>query len=144
MALYTSIFNDVFHDPFFDDFFRTNESRNTTAFRSARCDVKEYDDRWDIEAELPGYTKDDVKVSLNDGTLVIEAQKNADQEEELENSRYIRRERYYGKIRRAFGVGSGVRMEDISASFRDGILTVSVAKRNQVIEQKEHYIAIEG
>ena len=149
MALYPSIFTEAFHDPFFDDFFQTTEPVRTTTttmntIRSARCDVKEYDDRCDIEAELPGYTKDDVTVSLNDNTLVIEAKKDTTNEEQDENGRFIRRERYYGKLRRAFGVGSSVRQEDISASFKDGILTVSIAKHDPEIEKKQHYIAIEG
>ena len=147
MAFYPSIFNDVFHDPFFDDFFRPAETKSgmkTVTISSARCDIKDFEDRYEIEAELPGYTKEDVKVSLNDSTLVIEAEKNASNDTQDENGKYIRRERFNGKIRRAFGVGSNVRMEDISAAFKDGILTVTISKRDPEIEKKEHYIAIEG
>ena len=143
MALYPTIINEVFHDPFFDDFYHPTETKTVT-IRSARCDVKDYEDRCEIQAELPGYTKDDVKLSLNDNTLVIEAEKKSSQDEQDENGKYIRRERFYGKIRRAFGVGSSVRQEDISASFRDGILTVTIAKHNPEVEKQEHYIAIEG
>ena len=149
MALYPTIFAEAFHDPFFDEFFHDSGSgRSTTTtmntIRSARCDVKEYDDRCDIEAELPGYAKEDVTVSLNDNTLMIEAKKNTEDNLQDENGRYIRRERYYGKLRRAFSVGRDVQQEDISASFKDGILTVSIAKHDPEIEKKQHYIAIEG
>lgn len=145
MALYPSILNDAFRDPFFDDFFHPTETKvKTVSVRSMRCDVKEYDDRCDIEAELPGFAKEDVKVSLNDGTLVIEAEKNASNDVQDENGKYVRRERFSGKIRRAFGVGSNVHKEDLSASFKDGILTVSIAKHDPEVEKQEHYITIEG
>ena len=133
-------------DPFFDDFFHPANSRREHGpdHMPVHCDIKEYNDRFDIEAELPGYTKDDLKLSLDDGVLTIEASKDESKDIKDDNGRYIRRERFSGTIRRSFGVAANVTQEDITASFKDGILTVSIAKKDVTVEKKQNYIAIEG
>ena len=93
---------------------------------------------------MPGFRKDEVNASLEDGYLTVSAAKNESKDEKDENGRYIRRERYCGSCSRRFFVGNAVREEDVRAKFEDGILKLSVTKKDPQIEAKKGYIAIEG
>ena len=110
-----------------------------------KTDIAESKDGYQIEMDLPGYSKEDVKAQLKDGYLTIEASRNQDNEERDKSDRVIRRERYRGMCRRSFYVGEQVTEEDIRAKFKDGVLTLNVPKKEKQpeVEQKK-YIAIEG
>ena len=143
-----SIFNDNFTDSLFDEFFNDNfwpvayQNRNV---RSMNTDIKETDDNYQIEMELPGFTKEDVKADLKDGYLTIQASHNESKDEKGEDGKYLRKERYSGSCSRSFYVGDAVTQEDIKAKFTDGILTVLVPKKEKEPEVEEKkYIAIEG
>ena len=95
---------------------------------------------------LPGFTKDEIKASLENGYLTISAEKGLDKDEqEKETGRYIRKERYAGACSRSFYVGEDVDQEDVKAEFKHGILKLFVPKKEAKpeVEEKKH-IAIEG
>ena len=90
-----------------------------------RVDVTGHDDRYEFVVELPGFTKDDVTVSVEDGYLTIEASKESDASEASEG-RVIRRERRSGSYVRKFHVGEDVDSDLVSAKFADGLLNITV------------------
>ena len=123
------LFDDFFDFPFYDDGDMEKMQKKLYGHRGKnlmKTDVQESDDSYLMEMDLPGFSKDDVKVSLKDGYLTIRAEKGLDEEQKDEkSSKYIRRERYAGACSRSFYVGEGVTEEDIKAEFKHGILTVS-------------------
>ncbi len=147
--LMPSIFGENLFDDIFDgDFFRpaAGSNRYSNANTSVmKTDVRENQDSFDIDIDLPGYKKDDVKAELKDGYMTITAEKNDSNEEKDKKGNYIRRERFYGTCSRSFYVGDDVTEEDIKAKFEDGILKINVPKREkkEEIPQKK-YICIEG
>ena len=93
--------------------------------KSMSCDIYEKDNKVFIEMDVPGYDKSDIKVECNKGNIVIRAEK---EQKEEENKKYLHRERkVYGKIERSFHLDD-IDEDSISAEFKDGILTISVAK----------------
>ena len=111
-----------------------------------KTDIKETDDSYELEMDLPGFTKDEVKVSLEDGYLTISAAKGLDKDEQDKKSgRYIRKERYAGACERTFYVGDSVTQEDVKGEFKHGILKLTIPKKVEKPEVPEKkYIAIEG
>ena len=110
-----------------------------------KTDIKEDDTSYELEMDLPGYKKEEVKVSLKDGYLTIAAAKGLDQDEkEKETGKYIRKERYAGACERSFYVGENLTEEDIKAKFKHGILTLTIPKKEAKAVEENNYIAIEG
>ena len=91
-----------------------------------RTDIREKDDAFILEAELPGFKKEEIDVSLDGETLTIQATHNAEEEEKKDES-FIRRERSYGAFVRRFDV-TGVDVENLRAKFENGILTLTLPK----------------
>ncbi len=146
--LMPSIFGENLFDDFFDDFARpvhnfVNFNRPTASVM--KTDVKETDGAYEIDIDLPGYKKEDVKAELKDGYLTINAETKHEKEDKDEGKKYLRRERYYGNCSRSFYVGDQMTEEDVKAKFEDGILKISVPKKDPTpaVEEKK-YIAIEG
>ena len=111
-----------------------------------KTDVRETDDSYEVDIDLPGFKKDEIHAALENGYLTISAEKGLDKDEkEKETGRYIRRERYAGACSRSFYVGKEVHQDDIKAEFKHGILTLFVPKKEAkpAVEQK-HSISIEG
>lgn len=142
--------NDLFDD--FGDVFEFSPAfrKQVVATRNISSDIKELADGYQIEMELPGFAKEEVKAQLKDGYLTITAEHNAENKEEnneegqkKEAVKYIRRERYYGKCQRSFFVGKNVTEEDINAKFENGILTMYVPKEVKKPQVEEKFIAIE-
>ena len=142
--------NDLFDD--FGDVFEFSPAfrKQVAAARNISSDIKELADGYQIEMELPGFTKEEVKAQLKDGYLTITAEHNAENKEEnneegqkKEAVKYIRRERYYGKCQRSFFVGKNVTEEDINAKFENGILTMYVPKEVKKPQVEEKFITIE-
>lgn len=110
-------------------------------FFAPKVDVKDCKDHYEINAELPGVKKDDIKVSLVDGVLILEAEvKKEDKEEKA--GKYIRQERHYGKMMRRFNLGEDVKEEDIDAKFKDGVLKLRAPKLDEKTVAKERRIAV--
>ena len=109
-----------------------------------RTDVKEHDDKYEVDIELPGFKKEDVKAELKDGYLTITELKEVNNEQKNENGKYVRRERYTGNMSRSFYVGDKVTQEEIRAKFEDGILKLQIPKKDpkKQVEDK-HYVTIE-
>lgn len=152
-----SIFGENLFDDFFDDFdhfpfFNEKEEKKMEkklygrrAKNLMKTDIREKKDAYELALELPGFKKDEVKVSLEDGYLTIHAEKGVEKEEnEKKTGKYIRRERYEGACERSFYVGEDVREEEIRAEFKHGLLTLTVPKKEEkpAVETKK-YIMIE-
>jgi len=98
-------------------------------------DIKELEKHYEITAELPGVNKDDVHITLEDGVLSITAEIEQENKEE-EEGKVIRQERRYGKYMRSFTLGNNVQDSDISANFKDGVLTLTAPKASEEEPQK--------
>ncbi|WOO37514.1 Hsp20/alpha crystallin family protein [Anaerocolumna sp. AGMB13020] len=132
-----NLFDEMFKESFLEAPAWFNQSQ------MMKTDVQEKDGNYLIDMELPGFTKEDLHAELRDGYLTITANRNESKEEKDKDGNYIRRERFTGSSRRSFYVGDQVKEEDIKASFKDGILRLSVPKSYTGIEDKRGYIAIE-
>lgn len=139
--LYPRIFNNTFTDDLFDDLFFPVSKKDTQStlgtFGAMRTDVKEYDDRYELEIDLPGLTKDDVKAELKDGLLTITAEKKQETDESKDDGKFIRKERYYGKMQRSFCVGDDIKHDDIKANFAEGVLRLMIPKKAAEPEVEE-------
>ena len=145
-----NLFDDFFGDfPFYYDKDMKDVEKKLYGRRAShvmKTDIKETDKGYELVVDLPGFTKDEIKVDLENGYLTISAEKGLDKDEqEKETGRYIRRERYAGACSRSFYVGKEVHQDDIKAEFKHGILTLFVPKKEAkpAVEQK-HSISIEG
>lgn len=128
------LLGEMFRDPFFTE----GESK------VMRTDIKEKKDKYLIDIDLPGYEKEDIKLEVEDGYLLVHATMNSNKEEK-EEGKYVRKERYVGSCSRSFYVGDDVKSEDIKASFKNGTLKIEVPKKEEkekVAEKK--YIPIDG
>ena len=95
-----------------------------------RCDIQDKGDSYLLEAELPGFEKEDISLDLNGDTMVITARHNSEKEDKGEGN-YLRRERKYGSYSRSFNV-SGINTEGIKAAYKSGILEITLPKQAEV------------
>lgn len=136
----------VFRDGFFDDDFMdfppvARGQRESTLMKS---DVRDAGDHFELDIDLPGFKKEDVKIQLKDGVLEIEATTSGKKDDKKKDGKYIRRERFQGTCTRQFYVGEETKMEDIRARFDNGVLKIDVAKPESKPQVKEsRYITIE-
>ena len=130
----TNVFDDLFNTPFF------NKSESSMM----KTDIKEHDNCYDLMIDLPGVKKEDIKAELNDGYLTVSAESNTSKDEKDDNGKYICRERYSGSYSRSFYVGDAVTEEDVKAKFEDGILRLSIPKKDAKAVETKKTIAIEG
>lgn len=122
-------------DNLFNHFWSPSVSKEMASdFFSPRVDIKEKKKKYEITADLPGVDKDDLSVTLEDGVLTIEASTNEEKTEE-EDGKVIRKERRSGKFMRSFNLGLDVKEGDISAKFKDGVLTLNVPKAEAGVSQ---------
>ena len=133
----------IFGNDLFDDWMDYPFGKNHT--NMMRTDVKEKENTYEVEMDLPGYKKEDIKAELKDGYMTITAKKDSSRDEKDKEGNYIRRERYTGQCSRSFYVGETIKQEEIKAKFENGILTLVIPKEEpkKPIEDKK-YIAIEG
>lgn len=128
---------DVLEDIFKDPIFNVDESK------IMKTDIKEHENNYSIVVDLPGYNKEDIKVSVEDGYLTIHATMNSENEEK-EKGKFVRRERYFGECSRSFYVGDDITTEDIKASYKNGSLKLEVPKKEVRKEIPEKtYVEIE-
>ena len=142
------LFDDFMKDfPFYNDKDMKKMEKKLYGRRGRnlmKTDIREKDDSYELEMDLPGFTKDEVKASLENGYLTISAAKGLDKDEkEKETGKYIRRERYAGACQRTFYVGEDVTQEDIKGEFKHGILKLTIPKKAAQVPEKK-YIAIQG
>lgn len=144
--LMPSIFGESLLDDFFGDL--NGSARNNMRYPAPsnsimKTDIKESENDYEINIDLPGYRKEDVQAELKDGYLVITA-KNEGAMEDTGSKEYIRRERFYGTCSRSFYVGKEVQQEDISARFENGVLIMNVPKHIEKPVEEKKYISITG
>ncbi len=144
-----NMFDEFFRDPFFDDRDMMKLEKKLYGRRGKnlmKTDIKETEGGYELEMDLPGFTKDEIKVSLENGYMTISAAKGLDKDEQDKKSgRYIRKERYAGSCERSFYVGEDITEEDIKGEFKHGILTLNVPKKEaKPAVETNKYIAIEG
>ena len=132
--------NDNFFD-LFDSFERKFFGNSNASLPDFRTDIRDAGDRYILEAELPGFQKEDIKLDLKDGILTISAQHSENKDEKDDKGQYIRRERRYGSFTRSFDV-TGVDEEHITASYNNGVLELSLPKVVPVVPEAKR-IAIE-
>ena len=146
--LMPSIFGENLFDDFFDDFYRPAVKRTprrevAPVSTVMKTDVKETADAFELDIDLPGYKKEDVQAQLKDGYMTITASAKKENETKESDGKYIRRERYTGSCSRSFYVGEAVTEEDIKARFEDGILKVTVPKKEAKPQPQKRLISID-
>lgn len=126
---------DVFDDFFGDSFFKENN-------KMMKTDIKEHDNSYELIVDLPGLNKENINLEIENGYLTISAQTKKDNEEQ-EEGKFIRRERYSGEYQRSFYVGDNITEEDIKASFKNGVLNINLPKKDHQPEKTKKCIEIE-
>ena len=145
--LMPSTFGESLFDDFMDDFAFPDISKKLYGKHAPhimKTDVKEKDNTYEVDIDLPGFKKDEIQIQLENGYITVSAAKGLDKDEKDKDGKYIRRERYAGNVRRSFYVGDKVQKEDIHPKFENGILSFTVPKEQNTVEENSHYIAIEG
>ncbi len=127
---------DLFDDFIEDEFFPRNSFFSKRERNLMKTDIKEKKDKYILDIDLPGFKKENINVSLDDGYLNIEAK--VDNEKDTGNDeKYVRKERYFGECSRSFYVGDQVKEENIKAEFKDGILKIELPKKEIENKSKE-------
>lgn len=128
------IFEEMFNDPFFNGFSRQQSNL-------MQSDVKENDKQYLIDINLPGYDKENIELSIDNGYLNINAKIEESKDDEKEN--YIHKERYVGECHRSFYVGDDIKEEDVKANFKNGILKLTIPKKEEKKIENKKFISIE-
>lgn len=117
---------------FIDEFFAPSRvaGNNGKAFFAPQVDIESEEDHYVIHADMPGVSKEDIQVTLEDGILTLEAQRSEAKSEE-KAGKVLRRERRFGKFSRSFHVPRNITVEEVKGSFDNGVLTLSVPKESQ-------------
>lgn len=127
------LFDDFFNDSFFDT--KVNTMMST--------DIKETDTGYILDMNIPGFNKEDLKMSLNNGYLTITGETTSENTENDEEGRIIRQERHSGSCTRSFYVGEAINEDDIKASYTNGVLTVQIPKKDHKEIETKKFITIE-
>lgn len=125
----------------FDKFMRNFFDHSNTSLPAFRTDIRDAGDKFILEAELPGFEKEDIKLDLKDGILTISAEHNENNDQKDEKGNYIRRERRYGSFSRSFDV-TGIDENGITAAYKNGVLELSLPKAVPVVPEAKR-ISIE-
>ena len=146
-----SVFGESLMDDWFDGFDQMFNRMNKSLYgkrasRLMKTDVTEHDDRYEVDMDLPGFKKEDLKLDLQNGYLTVSASKSLNKDEKEEKSgKLIRQERYSGSMARSFYVGDEMTEEDVKAKFENGVLKLVIPKKEAQKAVEEHKtIAIEG
>ena len=142
-----NLFDDFMNDFAFPDFTDSANIEKALYGKHAKnmmkTDVKDTENGYEVDIDLPGFKKDEVSIDLKDGYLTISAAKGLDKDAEDKKGKYIRQERYAGACSRSFYVGWDVEPDEISAKFESGILQISVPKETRKPEVKSTSVSIQ-
>lgn len=128
---------DLLDEMFRDPFFTGGETK------LMRTDIKEKEDKYLVDIDLPGYEKENIKIEIEDGYLTIHATTDSNKEEK-EEGKFVRKERYLGECSRSFYIGEDIKEEDIRASFKNGTLQLEIPKKEeQKALPEKKYISID-
>ena len=141
-----NLFDDDWMDfPFEREFFgKKNPLYGKHAKNMMKTDVRETEDGYEVDIDLPGFKKDEINAKLENGYLTVSASKGLDKDEKDKEGKYIRQERYAGAMSRSFYVGDDLTQEDIKAKYDNGILKLSLPKKEAKAVEQKRYIEIEG
>ena len=109
-----------------------------------KTDVKEHEDGYELDIDLPGFKKEEINLTLEKGYMTVSAAKGLDKDEKTKKGKVIRQERYAGSMQRTFYVGEALTREDVKAKFEDGVLKIQVPKKEAEKIPENNVIAIEG
>ena len=144
------IFTESLFDDLFDDFpFRSLENVDRKLYgkhagREMLTDVKEHENHYEVEIDLPGFKKEEITIELNEGYLTITASKGLDEDEKNKQGKIVRQERYAGVMQRSYYVGEQITTEDIKAKYEDGVLKLEIPKKEEKKLPEKHTVMIEG
>ena len=138
-----SIFGENLFDDFMEDAFKSpifgKREKNLM-----KTDIRQNDNGYELDMDLPGFKKDEITVNLRDGYVTISAERGMERNEKDEKTgKFVRQERYSGSCQRSFYVGEGVKQEDMKARFEDGILHLEFPKASPKQVEESHRILIE-
>ena len=140
-----NLFDDWFDFPDFSDLDQAGRKLyGRHADRLMKTDVKEHEDHYEVDIDLPGFAKDEIKIELNNGYLTVSAAKGLDKDRNDKEGRLIRQERYAGAMQRSFYVGEELTEEDVKASFKHGVLSLCLPKKEAQAVPEKKTIMIEG
>ena len=143
-ALMDDLFsNDWEHD--FDRAMKAAAPRGMFGKRAAnvmKTDVRELENTYELDIDLPGFKKEEVNIELDKGYLTISATRTADNDEQDKKGQYIRRERYSGECSRSFYIGENIEPKDVIAKFENGILQIAFPKAPQPKQPENKRISI--
>ena len=144
----------IFGENLFDDFFGFPDWREFwnidrklyghNAAREMKTDVHEHEDHYEMHIDLPGFKKDEITLTLENGYLTVAAAKGLDVDKENKKGRVIRQERYAGAMQRSFYVGEQLTEEDIGAKYEHGVLSLTIPKKEVQKLPEKKVIMIEG
>lgn len=139
-----NLFDDFMDFPFDSFWNRKNPLYGKHAKNMMKTDVRKTDDSYELDIDLPGFKKDEITAKLEDGYLTVSASKGLDKDKQDKKGNYIRRERYAGAMSRSFYIGDSITQDEIKAKYENGILQLSIPKKDaKTVEQQKH-ISIEG
>lgn len=131
--------NQNLFDDMFDDMFRAPTMGSNQLLKT---DIHEKDGKYILEVEVPGYKKEDVKISLYNGNLTVAVEHNESNEEKDSKGRVLRQERFNGSCSRTFYVSDAIRDTDIHATFENGILRIELPTEAKKEEETKKFIDI--
>lgn len=134
--LMPSIFSRDFMDDLFDMPQRTY-TKSYSANGLMKTDIKESEEGFTVEMDLPGFCSEDISAELKDGYLTVTATaKKAEQNTSDKKEKYVQKERFHATCNRSFYVGDNMKQEDIKAKFENGVLTLQVPKKEEIPEEQ--------
>ena len=139
-----NLFDDWFGFPAFPEMHDIDRKLyGKHAAHEMKTDVREHDDGYELDIDLPGFQKDELTLHLQDGYLTVSAAKGLDEEHKDKKGKVIRRERYSGAMQRSFYVGDGVEETDVKAKYENGVLKLEIPKKDRKQIAERHTIEIE-
>ena len=147
--LMPGFFGENLFDEFFDDWDREarrmdRQLYGKNAAREMKTDVREHEDHYEVDIDLPGFKKENVTLELENGYLTVTAAKGLNKDETTKEGKLIRQERYAGTMQRSFYVGDGLTEADITAKLEHGVLSLCIPKQEAKKLPEKKTIMIEG
>ena len=139
------LFDDFFDFPSFRDFDRADRKLyGKHANGLMKTDVRENEGNYELDIDLPGFKKDEISLTLDNGYLIVGAAKTVNEDEKDSKGKMLRQERYSGAMQRSFYVGDGIDENDVKAKFEDGVLSLCFPKEKEPEIPEKKTIMIEG
>ena len=123
--------------------FMSGNTDTTGSTKLMKTDIRELEHGYALDVELPGFSKENIQAELKDGYLTITATRSSDTENNSEDGKILRKERFQGTCKRSFYVGEYLHQEDITAEFKDGVLKLSFPKEPEPVQEQPKLITIQ-